>query len=103
MKAESAWLVLAVHTQPLDAIQLVTEVHANRSDRRRVAQAGADVVPQTLEAEVPRFFANAAAVQEQHAAETLPEGHAQLGGEIERRRAAEWKPAAAERRHLVPA
>src|SRR5260370_40481961 len=53
VEAEASSLRLAVHQQPGQRIELVAEVHADRTDRRQVAQAGARAVAQVVEGQVP--------------------------------------------------
>src|SRR5215204_3595450 len=101
MEAEPPRLLLAVHEQPFDRIQLVPEVDADRADRGHVAQAGADVVPQIVQVEVPRVVPDVARVGECHGAQVAPDGNAQFRGALEHRVAANRQPGD-ERRDFEP-
>src|SRR5439155_27292298 len=65
--ASSLWR--AVHQQAVDGIDLVADIEADRANRRRVTQPGANRVPEIAQREPARALPHVAAVQKQDAAE----------------------------------
>src|SRR5205823_11980053 len=82
-------------------VQLIAEVEADRSDRRLVAQTGADRVAQIAQHEGHRLRPDVAAVEEEHAAQVAVQPRAQLLAEREHAVSADRLPRFAERAHLV--
>src|SRR5256885_16326711 len=76
MNAPAARLLLAVHDQPRDWVELIAEVEADRTDRRLVAKAGADRVTEIAQIEAERIGPDVAGVEEQHAAEVAAQDRA---------------------------
>ena len=64
-------------------IELPADVEPERTDRRVVAQAGADVVAQVVQVEVPGIGPDVAPVDEQHAAEVACERKPEFGREVQ--------------------
>src|SRR5687768_1437454 len=101
MKPEPAALLLAVNQEAGNRIDLVAHVEPERTDRRQVAEARADVFPEIAEIEIPRVVPHVAGIGEEHAAQVAPDRHAQLGGALEHRVPAD-RDALEERRHFEP-
>src|SRR5689334_509698 len=100
MHPPPAGLRLAVDLQAGNRIQLIAEVEADRSDRRLVAEPGADRVAEIAQHEAHRLRPDVAAVEEQDAAEIAVQPRAQLLAEREHAVAADREPRFAQRAHL---
>src|SRR5688500_8723702 len=82
-------LLLAVDQKPGDRIQLVTDIQAERSDRRLVAQPRTDVVTEIALVDVPRVRPDVARVEEYYRAEVAADGRSHLVRRVQERRAAD--------------
>src|SRR5688572_4700244 len=105
METEAPGLRLAVHQQSGERIQLVAEVHADRTDRCPVAQAGTDVVaPAGVVAYVTAAVRpDDAAVDKGDTGEAAPDRRPQFRRESGELRAADRQPGPAQRRHFEAA
>src|SRR5262249_43927077 len=94
---ETPRLLLTVHQQTRDGIQLISEVGADGTDACVVARARADVVPQIVQVEVPGVGPDVAGVDEEHGAEVAMNRHPQLRRHVGERAAADRQTRAAQR------
>src|SRR5206468_10958284 len=99
--ASSLWR--AVHQQAVDGIDLVADIEADRANRRRVTQPGANRVPEIAQREPARALPHVAAVQKQDAAEFAAQRRPDFFAEREHAVAANRQARSAERAHFVAA
>src|SRR5204862_506028 len=102
MHAPAARLLVAVHQQARNRIELPADVEANRTDRRRVSQARTDGVPQIPELNRAGLRPHVAGVEEKHRAEAAAQRRADLLAQPDHAVAADRQTRAAERAHLIP-
>src|SRR5437868_15549781 len=96
-------LRVAVDHESGNRIELVADVEAERADRRLVAEAGADRVPQVVELQAPAVRPDVARVEEEHGAEAAADARARFGAVLEHAVAANRQARIAERAELVAA
>src|SRR5262245_1095581 len=94
-------LRLSVDEEPGNRIQLKADISTNRTDRRLIAEARANVPSQIVEIKVPFAGPDVAAVDENDGPEIPPDIRAKLGGKIHEREPAYPKARSAQRRHFV--
>src|SRR5215475_4089828 len=93
-------LRLAVDDQTRNRIELIAPVEADGANRRLIAEARADVVPEIVETDPPRFRPHVARIEECDGAEITFEMGPQFGRKEEQAVAANRLPGRAERADL---
>src|SRR5262245_19398248 len=101
MDAPAAALGFAVDDQSGNGIELVPVVESRRPDRRLIAKAGADGVPQIVERDRVGVGPHVAGIEEHDGAELSADDKAPFGGRREHAVASDWQARRAERAHLV--
>src|SRR5262245_1598449 len=103
MHAPVTLLRLAVDAQVVDWRELIPEVEAGRTDRREIAESGADRIAEVADAEVECAGPHIAVVEEHDRAQLAPYRHSRLAGSLDERVAADGKTESAQRADLEPA
>src|ERR1700730_12812930 len=77
--APPAGLRHTVHQQPGNGIELISEVEADRPDRRLIPQSRSNRVPQIVQVDIPRARPDVSGIEERDATEVAVKHRAQLG------------------------